>query len=241
MFFLDCTLPTLLENLALDEALLLEAELGPRASASGVLRIWQWPHYAVILGAGGRIADDVHEENCLTDGVPLARRSSGGGTVLLGPGCVLYTLVLPYDRDPALTQIRSSYCYILGRIKDALRGIASELDVCGSSDIAWRDRKISGNAQLRKRAHLMHHGSLLYAFDFEKAAHYLKLPPRQPEYRRQRAHRDFLANLPADAATLTRCLREVWGAQVELDEVPLDCVQALVAEKYAQDEWVRRR
>ena len=51
-----------------------------------------------------------------------------------------------------LTQIRSSYCYILSRIKDALVGIATDLDISGSSDIAWRDRKVSGNAQQRKKA-----------------------------------------------------------------------------------------
>jgi lipoate-protein ligase A len=241
MLFLDRTLATLAENLALDEALLLDAESEPRALASGLLRVWQWPEYAVVLGVGGRIADDVQEVRCRADGVPLARRSSGGGTVLLGPGCLLYTLVLPYDRDPALGQLRSSYCYILGRIKDALRGIAPNLDVCGSSDIAWRDRKVSGNAQQRKRTHLMHHGSLLYAFDFEMAARYLKLPPRQPEYRQQREHRDFLANLPADAPTLTRCLRDAWRAQEELREVPLDRVRVLVADRYTQQEWIRRR
>ena len=241
MFFLDCTLPTLAENLALDEALLLEAESEPRALASGVLRVWQWPHYAVVLGASGRIADDVHEDHCRADGVPLARRSSGGGTVLLGPGCLLYTLVLPYDLDPALTQIRSSYCYILGRIKEALNAIAADLDVGGSSDIAWRDRKVSGNAQQRKRTHLMHHGSLLYAYDFSKAACYLKEPPRQPEYRRQRDHGEFLTNLLADTDTLKGCLRQAWEANEVFLEVPLKRVQALVAEKYIQDEWIRRR
>src|SRR5437764_716289 len=79
MLFLDRTLPLLAENLALDEALLLEAETG----GPEVLRVWQWPSSAVVLGAGGRIADDVCEERCRADGVPLARRASGGGTVLL--------------------------------------------------------------------------------------------------------------------------------------------------------------
>src|SRR5437764_6765699 len=112
MHLLDLTLPTLEENLALDEALLYAAEAG----GPEVLRFWQWPAPAVVLGAGGRIADDVYEERCRADGVPLARRSSGGGTVLLGPGCLLYSIVLCYDRDPALTQIVSSYRYVLARV-----------------------------------------------------------------------------------------------------------------------------
>ena len=56
MEFLDVTLPSLPENLALDEALLLEAEAG---RGGEVLRLWEWPRPAVVLGAGGRIADDV--------------------------------------------------------------------------------------------------------------------------------------------------------------------------------------
>src|SRR5437667_5341974 len=90
MRFLDLTLPTAAENLALDEALLLEAEAG---RGGEVLRLWEWSRYAVVLGAGCRLAE-VDEAACAADAVPILRRASGGGTVLLGPGCLCYTLVL---------------------------------------------------------------------------------------------------------------------------------------------------
>jgi lipoate---protein ligase len=237
MLLLDHTLPTLAENLALDEALLLAADQG----GPECLRLWQWPAYAVVLGAGGRIADDVHEERCRADRVPLARRSSGGGTVLLGPGCLLYTLILAYDRDPALAQIRSSYCNILGRLVAALAVAAPDLAVCGASDLAWSQRKFSGNAQQRKRRHLLQHGTLLYAFDIDRVADYLKPPPRQPEYRHERSHRDFLTNLPVTVEALTRCLQTAWGAEVGSISTPQDVVHQLVGEKYARDEWIYRR
>jgi lipoate-protein ligase A len=237
MLFLDRTLPTLAENLALDEALLLDAVRG----GAEVLRVWQWPELAVVLGAGGRIADDVHEERCRADGVALVRRSSGGGTVLLGPGCLLYTVVIAYQRNPAFTQIIPSYRYILSRIVAGLRAVAPHLDVRGSSDIADMERKVSGNAQQRKRTHLLQHGTLLYDFDIARIADYLKAPPRQPDYRRQREHRDFLTNLPTDADTLKRCLRTAWGAVGELACVPTDLLRQLVVDKHSRDEWVRRR
>src|SRR6185437_14246053 len=56
--FLDLTLPTAEENLALDEALLLEAEAGRRGET---LRLWEHPHPAVVLGAGCRLLDDVDD------------------------------------------------------------------------------------------------------------------------------------------------------------------------------------
>src|SRR5262245_6525617 len=83
------------EYQALDEALLLAAEAG---EAGEVLRFWEWPSPAVVLGAGGSIPIDVNEPACRADGVPIHRRASGGGTVLLGRGCLLFSLVLRYDR-----------------------------------------------------------------------------------------------------------------------------------------------
>src|SRR5438874_3390218 len=111
MHFLEVTLPTLAENLALDEALLLEAE---SRRGTEILRLWEWPGPGVILGSGCWLAADVDEPACRAAGVPILRRSSGGGTVLLGTGCLCYSLVLSYDRSPALLGVRSSYINILG-------------------------------------------------------------------------------------------------------------------------------
>src|SRR5690606_7342047 len=126
--------------------------------------------------------------------VPILRRASGGGTVLWGKGCLLYTLVLRYDREPALTQVRPSYEWILGEVANAvgLRGI----EQAGISDLSVAGRKFSGNAQQRKRDHVLHHGTILYDFDLASIERYLKLPPRQPEYRANRPHADFLCNVP---------------------------------------------
>jgi lipoate---protein ligase len=235
MRYLDLTLPAAADNLALDEALLLAAESG---AAGEVLRLWEWPRPAVVLGAGCRLADDVDEEACRADGVRILRRASGGGTVLLGPGCLLYSLVLRYDRAPALAEIQPSYTYILGRVGQALDAAAAP---AGTSDLAIEGRKFSGNAQQRKRDHLLHHGTLLYAFDPDPVARYLRPPPRQPEYREGRVHADFLRNLDLPGEELKRRLREVWGADEGLEAWPQEMVRRLVREKYGVTEWVRRR
>jgi lipoate-protein ligase A len=233
MHFFDRTLPTAAENLALDEALLLAAEAG---QGGEVLRVWEWPRLAVVLGAGCRLAEDVDEAACHAEGVPILRRSSGGGTVLLGPGCLLYSLILRGDRDPALGQIQSSYACILGRIGQAVGGLPA-----GISDLALGNLKFSGNAQQRKRDHLLHHGTLLYAFDLAQVGRYLRLPPRQPEYRAGRSHEDFLGNLPLTAEELKERLRSAWQADTPLDGWPEVFVRDLVRDKYSSPDWVRRR
>ncbi len=234
MYFLDLTLPGAADNLALDEALLLAAEAG---AGGEVLRLWEWPHPAVVLGAGCRLAEEVDEEACWSDGVPILRRSSGGGTVLLGPGCLLYTIVLRFDRAPELAQVQTSYRYILGRIAGALGGGTP----AGISDLALDGRKVSGNAQQRKREHLLHHGSLLYAFDAGRVGRYLRPPPRQPDYRAGREHAAFLRNLDHSQDELKRRLRAAWQAEEPLEAWPEGQVRELVREKYGLSEWVRRR
>jgi lipoate-protein ligase A len=237
MQFLDLTLPDAAENLALDEALLLEAEAGRGGEA---LRLWEWPHYVAVLGAGCALADDVDEGRCRSDGVPVMRRASGGGTVLLGPGCLCYSLVLSYERGPALREITPSYAYILGRLGDALAGLLPGIEQAGTSDLMDAGLKFSGNAQQRKRNHLLHHGTLLYDFDLSRIGCYLRMPGRQPEYRGRREHAAFLRNLPARVDELKRRLRDGWVAGEEVDW-PREVVRQLAEEKYTRAECILRR
>ncbi|MGL4549605.1 MAG: lipoate--protein ligase family protein [Gemmataceae bacterium] len=232
---LDLTLPTPAENLALDEALLLDAEAG----GGEVLRFWELPALAAVLGSGGVVADDVLVAACAADGVPVVRRSSGGGTVLLGPGCLCFSLVLRYDRHPALGEINASYRLILDTILDALRVPGAALE--GICDLAVAGRKFSGNAQQRKRDHLLHHGTLLYGFDLGLVSRYLTLPPRRPEYRAGRDHGDFVTNAPLTRAELVARLAGGWEASDAFAGWPAAAVARLVGEKYGRDSWSRRR
>ena len=236
MDWLDLTLPSAEENLALDEALLHAAEAGELGE---VLRLWEWPLPAVVLGSGGKLVDEVDESACLADGVPILRRSSGGGTVLLGRGCLCFSLILNYSRDARLVEIRASYLAILGRLLDALA--VPGLTIAGISDLAIDGLKVSGNAQQRKRSHLLHHGTLLYAFDLPLVSRYLRQPLRQPEYRANRPHDAFVRNLDRSRTELVACLRNGWQAHQELTAWPTQRVAELLRDRYGRMEWHRRR
>jgi lipoate---protein ligase len=238
MKYIDLTLPSVADNLALDEALLLEAEAGRRGE---ILRFWEWSTPAVILGAGSRLAKDVNEAACRTDRVPIVRRSSGGGTVLVSAGCLCYSLVLSYDRDTTLREIQSSFRFILGRMRDALPKYNGGLELAGTSDLALAGKKFSGNSQQRKRHFLLHHGTILYAFDIKPVDRYLLMPTRQPDYRLQRKHSEFLTNLDCDPVDLRLRLLTAWNVNRKATMWPENAVHKLVHDKYAQAEWIRRR
>jgi lipoate-protein ligase A len=238
MRLLELNLSHIAENLALDEALLLAAE---EADGGEVLRLWENHGYAVVLGAGGCVGIDVNVKECEAAGVPILRRASGGGTVLLGPGCLCFSLVLAYDRAEGLSEIRASNNYVLGRIRNALSGIVPGAVLAGTSDLAVDGRKFAGNAQQRKRQYFLHHGTLLCGLDLGLFAKYLNVPERQPDYRLDRSHIEFVMNLPATVDEVKRLLIAEWQPEGEYSPVPRAKVAELVAEKYGCEEWNRRR
>src|SRR6476661_8339047 len=89
---LDLTLPSPIENLALDEALLEDLE---ENESHPVLRLWESDRHFVVLGRSSSLTEDVHLDACEQHAIPVLRRASGGGIVLQGPGCLSYAVVLP--------------------------------------------------------------------------------------------------------------------------------------------------
>lgn len=172
-------------------------------------RTWETARPAVVVGRNTSIADQVIQEACLRDAVPVLRRFSGGGAVILGPGCLNYALAVSLVSYPAFEDVAVSFSTILQHIVAALH--VTNLTVAGGTDLALNGRKVSGNAQRRGRHALLHHGTLLYAFDASLAARYLRDPLRQPAYRVGRPHTDFLGNLPLSREAIENGLRAAWG------------------------------
>lgn len=237
----DVTLSTSEENLALDEALLLEVESRKRGPT---LRLWEWPDPVVIVGRSSQVADEVEVAACRRDGVPILRRCTGGCAVLLGAGCLNFTLALAVRPERHFAGISAAIEIILERVVSALRPVVPDVELCGTSDLAVHGRKVSGNSQRWMKGAFLHHGTLLYDFPVDRVSRYLTLPGRQPDYRQGRDHAAFLTNLPISAGELRRCLIDVWGAECgETGELPIphDVVARLVREKYGSEAWTLRR
>lgn len=240
MRYLDLTLPEIAANLALDEALLLEAE---ERGASPALRIWEPERTAVVLGASCRRLEDVRVEACRAEGIAIARRSSGGGTVVVGPGTLNVTVVLPADAAPGLGTVDRAQRYVLDRIADAFRARGRAVEVLGLGDLTLSLRKFSGSAQRRLRDHFFVHATILYDFPLERVSRYTALPRRQPAYREGRSHDDFLTNLDLPRDELIQAIRSAWlspDRPAKAAVVPEDLVRHLVATKFADPAWIER-
>ncbi len=234
MRYLDLTLPTPAENLALDEALLDEAETAREPMET--LRFWESTELAVIVGRSSKIPHEVQVEICRREGIPVLRRASGGAAVVIGPGCLMYALVLNLAQRPALRAVDQAHRLVLGTLARALRALAPEVRCRGISDLVVGGQKFSGNSLRLKRENLLYHGTILYGFPVEWIDRYLAMPPRQPDYRNGRPHGQFVANLPLPAPAIREAIRTAWAATDPCAAWPRTRTEQLAAERYGNGE-----
>lgn len=225
------------ETIAMDELLLKKAESG---EVGETLRFWQTEDHFIVLGRAREASKDCFLDRCARGGVKVIRRISGGGTVLQAPGCFNYSAVLSYARNEEYRNIRRCYFSILTRLAGAFNKKGHDVRFFPISDLALKEKKISGNAQARKRKYFLHHGTFLFDLDIDKVTYYIRHPSTEPEYRRRRKHSDFLTNVPVKAAELEDLIKEALSASCDkwkpsrLDSKELEW---LVSEKFSQEHW----
>lgn len=192
--FKDISFANPSENILYDDVLLTMAEEG---LTGNTLRIWESPICFVVLGRTGKVEEDLNFETLRKDAVPVLRRSSGGGTVLQGAGCLNFSFILSKEVNSDLADLRRSYHVILEGVLTVLRELKISAVFRPISDLALAhsEKKFSGNAQRRGRKFILHHGTILYEFDLALVSRYLTMPQDVPQYRKGRSHADFIANI----------------------------------------------
>jgi lipoate-protein ligase A len=236
MTLLDLTLPSPAENLALDEALLDAAETGTGAE---VLRFWAAPAPFVVVGYANKVASEVNVAACEAKRIPILRRCSGGGTVVQGPGCLNYAVILRITETGPTRSISAANQYVMERVRTGIQSAIgnrqSAIFVQGHTDLALGDKKFSGNAQRRRKNFLLFHGSLLLNFDLPLISELLNMPSQQPDYRDGRAHEQFIINLDLPAETVKRALAAEWQAGEVAKRSPT--IPPAMLDKYTSNEW----
>ncbi|MCY3023086.1 MAG: biotin/lipoate A/B protein ligase family protein [Planctomycetota bacterium] len=252
MRFLLHTTPSPAEDLALEEAIhtCVEDGLSPNT-----WRVWQAAAPAVVLGTGQEAAKEVDLNAARAEQVPVLRRHSGGGAVLIGPGVVSYSAFYLLKDLPGSETIRGAMSAALRPVLQVLRTWGLQTCEAGLSDVAVAGgdgglRKIAGNAQARKKKSAVVHGTLLADPDWGRIARLLRPPSSAPDYRAGRDHRAFLTSLreagvPHELQPFADALARALQPAMPVEQAPSAEEQQraarLLEEKYAQQEWNLRR
>ena len=236
MHLLDITLESVIENIALDEALLMYSE----QTGKQYLRFWSPQQYAVVMGRSGKLEQETETEYCRHNQIPVYRRPSGGGTILTGPGCLMYAIILNSNLNPRLKEIQGCHDLVLGEMKKALHRINIPCDILGISDLAIGDLKFSGNSLRLKRDSILYHGTLLCEFDLDQISYTLRSPVKQPDYRQNRPHAEFVTNLNHPESGVRSAIVDHWNPEDQESEITPQIKSfhdELMAEKYQDANW----
>jgi lipoate-protein ligase A len=154
----------------------------------------------VVIGKGSDPDDELVFDNIKTDRIPVIRRDSGGCAVVLSNEMAVVSFSVINDPDKNNTD----YFHLFNSlIMDALekQGI-NDLAFNGISDITLNGSKVAGSAIYRKRENVLYHVVLNLSGSTSQMERYLKIPSRQPDYRKNRSHKDFVTSFAAQGYTV---------------------------------------
>jgi lipoate-protein ligase A len=237
---LDLSLPSPAKSLAADEALLDWCETGHDGE---ILAFWEPRETFVVVGYANKIASEVNRSACETQGIPIFRRCSGGGTVVQMPGGLNYSLILRISERGPLASITSANRFIMEKNRAAIATLLPEpsafnqITVQGHTDLCLGNLKFAGNSQRRRQSCLLFHGTLLLNCDLKLIGQFLQMPSLEPNYRAHRAHEEFVTNLKLPAAAVKSALANAWKAEETPQILPWEAITALAREKYSAPEW----
>ncbi len=143
---------------------------------------------AVVLGISGRIQQLIDQQEWESQNLPLIRRFSGGGTVVVDEQTLFGSWIMSRS---ALPQVEPNPHSMLRWVADLLSPLSIEV---AEQDFVRGNRKVAGNAQYLRKDRWLHHTSFLWDYS-PKRMQVLKLPPRRPAYRQDRDHRTFCDTL----------------------------------------------
>ncbi|MFH1400362.1 MAG: biotin/lipoate A/B protein ligase family protein [Nanoarchaeota archaeon] len=234
-------------NMAIDEAILESIAEG---KSPPTIRFYAWRPSAVSIGVFQEAAKEVRLDVCRAKGVDVVRRITGGGAVYHdADGEITYSILAPESMFPK--GITESYHLICGWIVDGLAKVGIEGQFHPINDVIAGDKKISGNAQTRRKKVLLQHGTILYDLDVDTMFDVLDVGPIKIKDKvitnvkqRVTSVRDLAPGVSKDE--VLDAMRWAFLAEKRWSKAPLSDDERIVAErlarqKYGSKDWLMRR
>lgn len=172
------------KQLELEEALL-------RANQENWCIVNEGSTPAIVMGISGKPEELIRLGEAEENGIPVIKRFSGGGTVIVDESTLFVSFLFQKEVHPF-----PAYPEPIMKWSEELYQKVFSLDAfhLKENDYVIGDKKCGGNAQYIKKDRWLHHTSFLW--DYKQ--HFMNVllhPKKTPNYRNARSHDDFLCKL----------------------------------------------
>ncbi len=183
-------------NLAYEELVLTTKSEGD------YLMLWQNDN-TIVIGQNQNTIAEINKDAVEKYHVNVVRRTTGGGAVYHDLGNLNYSFITDEE-----TGNKTAFQKFTGPVVEALKSLGIPAEVSGRNDILVEGRKVSGIAQRHHNGRILHHGTLLFNEDLDRAGEVLSVDPDKVKAKGIKSVRSHIANISEYLPGMT--LHEFW-------------------------------
>lgn len=200
---------------------------------------------SVVIGKHQNLIEELNMKYCFENNIKIARRLSGGGTVVHDFGNLNYTYITNTTGDTAL-----DFKEFLKPMYNALLNLNIDAHISPRNDFRVLEKKICGHSQFMRKKRVLHHGCILFDSNLDNLRNALNVKNKKIISKSAKSVKSSVANLKEISKLdyeisdfLEKLKNEILKTQenfeiYELTKEDILKIDKIKSEKYATKDWI---
>ena len=200
---------------------------------------------SVVIGKHQNLIEELNMKYCFENNIKIARRLSGGGTVVHDFGNLNYTYITNTTGDTAL-----DFKEFLKPMYNALLNLKINANISPRNDFRVLEKKICGHSQFMRKKRVLHHGCILFDSNLDNLRNALNVKNKKIISKSAKSVKSSVANLKEISKLdyeisdfLEKLKNEILKTQenfeiYELTKEDILKIEKIKSEKYATKDWI---
>lgn len=200
---------------------------------------------SVVIGKHQNLIEEVNMKYCFENNIKIARRLSGGGTVVHDFGNLNYTYITNTTGDTAL-----DFKEFLKPMYNALLNLNIDAHISPRNDFRVLEKKICGHSQFMRKKRVLHHGCILFDSNLDNLRNALNVKNKKIISKSAKSVKSSVANLKEISKLdyeisdfLEKLKNEILKTQenfeiYELTKEDILNIDKIKSEKYVTKDWI---
>lgn len=200
---------------------------------------------SVVIGKHQNLIEELNMKYCFENNIKIARRLSGGGTVVHDFGNLNYTYITNTTGDTAL-----DFKEFLKPMYNALLNLKIDANISPRNDFRVEEKKICGHSQFMRKKRVLHHGCILFDSNLDNLRNALNVENKKIISKSAKSVKSSVANLKEISKIdyeisdfLEKLKNEILKTQenfeiYELTKEDILKIDKIKSEKYATKDWI---